>query len=76
LDLIKNLEKFVNLGYPVLFGSSRKGLYRELFDLDVDNREEVTMATTAFVIQKKAKIVRVHKVKSNKRLAKMVDVLL
>jgi dihydropteroate synthase len=75
LDLIKNLDRFVELGYPVLFGSSRKGMYRELFDLDVDNREEVTMATTAFVIQKKAKIVRVHNVKGNKGLAKMVDVL-
>jgi dihydropteroate synthase/2-amino-4-hydroxy-6-hydroxymethyldihydropteridine diphosphokinase len=76
LDLIKNLEKFVELGYPILFGSSRKGMYRELFGLDVDNREEVTMATTAFVIQKKAKIVRVHNVRGNKRLAKMVDLLL
>jgi dihydropteroate synthase len=76
LDLIKNLEKFVELGYPVLFGSSRKGMYRELFELDVDNREEVTMATAAFVIQKKAKIVRVHNVRGNKRLAKMVDLLL
>jgi dihydropteroate synthase len=76
LDLIKNLEKFMELGYPILFGSSRKGMYRELFDLDIDNREEVTMATTAFVIQKKAKIVRVHNVRGNKRLAKMVDVLL
>jgi dihydropteroate synthase len=75
LDLIKNLEKFVELGYPVLFGSSRKGMYRELFELDVDNREEVTMATTAFAIQKKAKIIRVHNVRGNKRLAKMVDVL-
>jgi dihydropteroate synthase len=75
LDLIKNLEKFVNLGYPVLFGSSRKGMYRELFDLDVDNREEVTMATTAFVIQKKAKIVRVHNVLGNKRAARMIDIL-
>jgi dihydropteroate synthase len=76
LDLIKNLDKFVGLGYPVLFGSSRKGMYRELFELDVENREEVTMATTAFVIQKKAKIVRVHNVGGNKRLAKMVDLLL
>jgi dihydropteroate synthase/2-amino-4-hydroxy-6-hydroxymethyldihydropteridine diphosphokinase len=76
LDLIKNLEKFVELGYPLLFGSSRKGMYRELFGLDVDNREEVTMATTAFVIQKKAKIVRVHNVRGNKRLAKMVDLML
>jgi dihydropteroate synthase/2-amino-4-hydroxy-6-hydroxymethyldihydropteridine diphosphokinase len=76
LDLIKGLEEFQTLGYPVLFGSSRKGLYRELFNLDMDNREEVTMATTAFVIQQKAKIVRVHNVLGNKRLAKMIDVLL
>ena len=76
LDLIKNLDKFVALGYPVLFGSSRKGMYRELFDLDIDNREEVTMATTAFIIQKKVKIIRVHNVLGNKRLAKMIDVLL
>ena len=76
LDLIKNLNKFVELGYPILFGSSRKGMYRELFDLDIDNREEVTMATTAFIIQKKVKIVRVHNVLGNKRLAKMIDVLL
>jgi dihydropteroate synthase len=75
LDLIKNLDKFVELGHPVLFGSSRKGMYRELFDLDVDNREEVTMATTAFVIQKKAKIVRVHNVLGNKRIASMIEIL-
>lgn len=75
IETIRHLDRFSELGYPVLLGTSRKTFIGQIFDLPPQERDEATGATTCLGIQKGCDIVRVHNVKVNARLAKMMDVL-
>lgn len=75
LVTIKTLEKFIELGYPVLLGSSRKSVIGLTLDLPVDQRLEGTLVTTVYAVQKGCAFVRVHDVLANKRAIKMVKAI-
>ncbi|WP_010285432.1 dihydropteroate synthase [Bacillus timonensis] len=75
IETIRHLDRFSELGYPILLGTSRKSFIGHIFDLPPQERDEATGATTCLGIQKGCDIVRVHNVKVNARLAKMMDVL-
>lgn len=73
LLVMKNLEEFVKMGYPVLLGASRKSVIGNTLSLPVTDRLEGTLATTAIAVEKGARFVRVHDVKENVRLIKMLE---
>lgn len=73
LEVMNNLEKIVNIGFPVLLATSRKSMIGLALDLPVDNRIEGTVATTVIGIMKGCKIVRVHDIIENKRACIMTD---
>ena len=73
LLVMKNLDDFVALGYPVLVGASKKSFIGNTLSLPVDERLEGTLATTAVSVEKGARFVRVHDVKENVRLIKMLE---
>nr|WP_304220235.1 dihydropteroate synthase [Fredinandcohnia onubensis] len=75
IETIRQLDRFSDLGYPILLGTSRKSFIGKIFDLPPKERDEATGATTCLGIQKGCDIVRVHNVRVNARLAKMMDVL-
>ncbi len=75
LTVMRNLERFSELGYPVLLGTSRKSMIGNALNLKVDERLEGTIATTVIGIMKKCAFVRVHDVKENKRAAVMSDII-
>jgi dihydropteroate synthase len=73
--MMKNLDKLVGLGYPVLLATSRKRMIGHALNLPVDQRMEGTGATVCYGIEKGCHMVRVHDVKEMCRMAKMMDVL-
>lgn len=73
LEVMHSLEDFKRLGYPVLLGTSRKSFIGKVLGLEVPDRLEGTLATTAAGISKGVDIVRVHDVLQNVRVAKMTD---
>ncbi|RFU62664.1 dihydropteroate synthase [Peribacillus glennii] len=75
LEMMKNLDKLVSLGFPVLLGTSRKSMIGDVLDLPAAERLEGTGATVCYGIQKGCQIVRVHDVKEIARMAKMMDAL-
>ncbi|MDK2903822.1 MAG: dihydropteroate synthase [Clostridiales bacterium] len=75
LAIMRHLDEFKRLGYPILLGTSRKSFIGKVLDLPVDDRLEGTLATTAVGIVKGVDIVRVHDVKANKRVAVMTDAM-
>jgi dihydropteroate synthase len=75
LEMMRNLDTFVALGYPVLLGPSRKRMIGGVLDLPVNERLEGTGAAVCFGIQKGCQIFRVHDVKEISRMAKMMDAL-
>ncbi|MCM3762560.1 dihydropteroate synthase [Alkalihalobacillus oceani] len=76
LDVMRNLDVFVELGYPVLLGTSRKSLIAKALELPVDERLEGTGATVCYGVMKGCQIMRVHDVKEMARMVKMMDVLM
>ena len=76
LETMNNLERFKELGYPILLGTSRKRMIGLTLDLPVEERVEGTVATTVIGIMKDAcDFVRVHDVLENSRAAKMTDAI-
>ena len=62
-------------GFPVLLATSRKSMIGNTLDLPVDQRLEGTLATTALAVEAGCLFVRVHDVKENVRLIRMLEAL-
>jgi dihydropteroate synthase len=73
--LIQNLEKFADLGQPLLVGLSRKSVLGHMTGNDVDARLYASIAASVLAAQKGAKILRVHDVKATVEALKVVAAL-
>lgn len=76
LEIIDRLEIMHELGYPILLGTSRKSVIGLTLDLPADQREEGTLVTTVYGVQKGCAFVRVHDVEKNKRAIRMTRALM
>lgn len=76
LVVMRHLERFVQLGYPVLLGTSRKSMIGHTLGLPATERIEGTAATVALGIAKGCRIVRVHDVREMVRVCRMTDAIL
>lgn len=76
LEVLRHLQDFNMLGYPMLLGTSRKSVIGLTLDLPASEREEGTMVTTVQAVQAGWNFVRVHNVKSNARAIKMMETIL
>ncbi|MGH2776297.1 MAG: dihydropteroate synthase [Actinomycetota bacterium] len=75
LVLLRRLDEIVELGFPVLVGTSRKSFIGTTLDLPDDQRVEGTAATVAWAISKGAHIVRVHDVEPIVRTMRMLEAI-
>lgn len=75
LTVMNHLEQIVELGFPVLLGTSRKSLVGRTLDLPVEERVEGTGATVTLGIAKGCRMVRVHDVKEMVRFSRMTDAM-
>ncbi|GAB4148414.1 MAG: hypothetical protein Fur0021_08210 [Candidatus Promineifilaceae bacterium] len=73
IQLLNELHRFRDLGYPILIGPSRKSFIGYTLDLPPDDRLEGTAAAVAIGIARGADIVRVHDVRAMTRVARMTD---
>ncbi|SDJ16401.1 dihydropteroate synthase [Natribacillus halophilus] len=76
LEVMRRLNEIVELGYPVLLGTSRKSLIAKTLDLPAHDRVEGTGATVSLGIERGCHIVRVHDVKEMARTVQMMDAML
>lgn len=76
LAITNHLEVLDIIGCPILLGTSRKSMIGLTLDLPSDQREEGTMVTTVWAVQKGCMFVRVHNVQANVRAIKMAEALL
>jgi dihydropteroate synthase len=76
LALLRRLNDFSSLGYPILLGTSRKSFIGKVLGLDVDDRLMGTAATVALGVASGAAIVRVHDVKAMKQVVMMADAVI
>ncbi|MBV1881128.1 MAG: dihydropteroate synthase [Pseudomonadales bacterium] len=71
LSLLKNLEKFKQLGLPVLVGMSRKSMVGQVLKKPVENRVIGSVAAAVIAAMNGASIIRVHDVKQTVDAIKM-----
>ncbi|SDI95523.1 dihydropteroate synthase [Alteribacillus bidgolensis] len=76
LEVMRRLEEFTSLGYPVLLGTSRKSIIAQTLNLPANDRIEGTGATVSLGIERGCDIVRVHDVLEMSRTVKMMDAML
>lgn len=66
-EILKNLDAFKAIGYPILIGASRKRFLGKLVGADqTDARESATIALTALIADQGIWGVRVHSVKPHR----------
>ncbi|MFS1510820.1 dihydropteroate synthase [Chengkuizengella sp. SCS-71B] len=76
LILMNHLSEIVAMGYPVLLGTSRKSMIRNVLDLPSNDVIEGTATTIVYGMMQGCQIVRVHDIKEMKRVATMTDAML
>lgn len=76
LLLLRHLERFTRLGFPLLIGPSNKSMIGGVLGLPPDERMEGTAAAVVTGIIKGVHCVRVHDVKTMKRIARMSDAII
>lgn len=62
LQLLRNLDRFANLGCVVLVGISRKGLLGTITGRPVDGRETASVVSSLAAADRGARVLRVHDV--------------
>jgi dihydropteroate synthase len=73
--VIRRLDEFKELGYPILLGTSRKSTLGKILGTPPKERLEGTLATTAIGIMQGADIIRVHDIEENLKVVKVTDVI-
>lgn len=76
LAVLNGIEELHRFHLPILIGVSRKSVIGNALDLPVEERLEGTLAVTAYAVLKGCAFVRVHDVKENVRVIKMIESIL
>jgi dihydropteroate synthase len=71
--ILKNLDKFLKLGYAVLIGASRKSFIGKTLDVALDERVEGSIAAACYGVLNGADIVRVHDVAETRRALTIIE---
>jgi len=74
LEVLKNLELFKKLNFPILIGASRKRFIGEILnETNPKERDIGTLAITCLCSQLNIDLIRVHNVKINYQILKVAD---
>jgi dihydropteroate synthase len=75
LEVIRDLARIVDIGYPVLVGASRKSTIGRVLGTTVDDRIEGSGAAAVWAIAQGCAMIRVHDVPTMVRFARMADAI-
>ena len=73
LSLIKKLDYFSSLGFPILIGLSRKSFIGNILNLPVAERDDATNSMNMLALSKGARIIRTHNVKQAYQTCKLFN---
>ncbi len=77
LEILRRIKEFKELGYPILIGASRKSMIGMILDgLPPSERLEGTLAITAYCALNDVDYIRVHDVKENVRVVRVIEALM
>lgn len=76
LILLRDLDRFCEIGCPVVVGASRKSFIGKVLDLDVSERLEGSLGAAVVAYMNGASVLRVHDVKETRRTLDLVKAIL
>lgn len=74
--LLRRSHDLVALGYSVLLSASNKTFLGKLFDLEIDQRADVSLAAAALGVAAGCRIVRAHDVRGTRRVCDVIAAIL
>ncbi len=75
IEMLRNVERFLQLGFPLLVGHSRKSFIAKLTGSPVENRLEETLSISTYLYLKGVDIIRVHDVQEHGRIFGILKIL-
>ena len=76
LEILNNLEMFIELGRPILIGVSRKSFIGNILKLPPEGRLEGSLAASVIGVTKGVSIVRTHDVKETRNAIKITEAII
>jgi dihydropteroate synthase len=74
-EIIKRIEDFKSLGFPLVIGNSRKSFIGKTLNLEPEERDSASAMVNAVSIKNGAKIIRTHNVKYGVQTIKLLNKL-
>jgi dihydropteroate synthase len=75
LEILRRLDEFSSLGFPVLIGTSRKSFIGKTLSREAGERLHGTSATVAMAVANGARIIRVHDIKAMRDVVDMTHAI-
>ena len=76
LQLLRASDRLASLGYPLLLSASNKTFLGRLLDLDIDERNDASLAAAALGVSLGCRVVRAHDVRGTRRVCDVVAAIL
>ena len=73
--ILRNVERFRELGVPILIGHSRKSFFAELGVYKIEDRDDATLAVSYYLAQHGVDYLRVHNMARHKQMLAIVRAL-
>ncbi len=75
IAILKELQSFKSLGFPILIGLSRKGFIGEILKKNVNDRLIGSISSALYAAMNGANILRIHDVKETKEAIKILEAI-
>jgi dihydropteroate synthase len=76
LEILKKLEKFLELKKPLLLGVSRKSFIGDILGIPPEERLEGSLAATIIGVSNGASIIRTHDIKTTRRAVTVAEAII
>jgi dihydropteroate synthase len=76
LELLRASDRLAALGYPLLLSASNKTFLGRFFDLEIDERDDASLAAAAVGVTLGCRIVRAHDVRGTRRVCDVLAAVL
>jgi dihydropteroate synthase len=76
LEILRNLEVFLELKKPILLGVSRKSFIGDILDLPPKERLEGSLAATVMGVAKGTSIVRTHDIEATRNAVRVAEAII
>jgi dihydropteroate synthase len=76
LELLRRSDRVAALGYPLLLSASNKTFLGRFLELEIDERNDASLAATAVGVAGGCRIVRAHDVKGTRRVCDVTAAIL